>query len=144
MDQSVITTLFEPTKTFKSRKESINELRVCYKKYTGNYISYDDFIQGLKDLNYEANKNNSFKLKMRKQTKKYYLSGHAQQAPLRCQIGGTYVKPPEECSYCGWRCEYEQSHVSYGGLVCRYINVRYFISLDDDGEIVAELRNRIL
>jgi hypothetical protein len=135
MDPSVINTLFEPTKTFNSRKESLSELRVCYKKYTGNDISKDDFIQGLKDLNYEANKNNSFKLKMKKQTKKCYLSG---------QIGETFTKPPEECSSCGWRCEYEQSHVSYGGLVCRYINVRYFISLDDDGEVVAELRNRIL
>jgi hypothetical protein len=135
MDPSVINTLFEPTKTFKSKKEALSELRVCYKKYTENYISKDDFIQGLKDLNYEANENNSFKLKMKKQTKKYYLSG---------QIGETFTKPPEECSSCGWRCEYEQSHVSYGGLVCRYINVRYFISLDDDGEVVAELRNRIL
>ncbi len=135
MDPSVINTLFEPTKTFKSRKEALSELRDCYEKYTDNYISKDDFIQGLKDLNYEANKNNSFKLKMKKQTKKYYLSG---------QIGETFTKPPEECSSCGWRCEYEQSHVLYGGLVCRYINVRYFISLDDDGEVVAELRNRIL
>ena len=135
MDPSVINTLFEPTKTFKSRKEALSELRDCYEKYTDNYISKDDFIQGLKDLNYESNKNNSFKLKMKKQTKKYYLS---------CQIGETFTKPPEECGYCGWRCEDEQSHVSYGGLVCRYINVRYFISLDDDGEVVAELRNRIL
>ena len=74
MDQSAITTLFETTKTFKSKKESINELRVCYKKYTGNYISYDDFIQGLKELNYEANKNNSFKLKMKKHIREGYFS----------------------------------------------------------------------
>jgi len=134
MDPSAITTLFEPTKTFKSKKEALSELRDCYEKYTGNYISKDDFIQGLKDLNYEV-KNCSVKLKMTKQIKKYYLSG---------QIGETFTKPPEECSSCGWRCEYEQSHVLYGGLVCRYINVRYFISLDDDGEVVAELRNRIL
>lgn len=40
------------------------------------------------------------------------------------------------CKFCGWRCEYEQSHIEYGNWKCDYIKDRYYLKLDDEGDIV--------
>ena len=43
-----------------------------------------------------------------------------------------------ECSDCGWKCEYPQSHIEYSRTNdCGYISAKYEISNDDDGELVS-------
>ena len=74
MDNNLIQELFYDTSYYKApKKESTNELRTCYEKYSNTYISAPDFIQGLKDLGYTANNSDAFKLRMRKTTRKDYF-----------------------------------------------------------------------
>lgn len=75
---------------------------------------------------------------------------------VRCYIGSHYWKEPtdlcigEDCSceltideyvdndccpYCGWRCEYEDSHIRYGNTGCKYITDMYDITITEDGDI---------
>ena len=43
-----------------------------------------------------------------------------------------------ECSDCGWKCEYPQSHIEYSRTnECEYISAKYEITHDDDGELVS-------
>jgi hypothetical protein len=68
-----INELFYETKYYKApRKESLAELRDCYEKYTHSYISRTDFIILLKQLGFQSNKDNVFKLRMRKNIHKLY------------------------------------------------------------------------
>ena len=48
----------------------------------------------------------------------------------------------ECCKYCGWRCEYIESHIIHSRGDCEYINIKYIISYDEDGELVWELRSK--
>lgn len=43
------------------------------------------------------------------------------------------------CRHCGWCNSYPDCHVEYD-MTCEYINEIYEISIDDDGEIVWELK----
>jgi len=68
-----INELFYETNYYKSStKESLAELRDCYEKYTQSYISRCDFIILLKQLGFQSNKDNVFKLRMRKTIRKLY------------------------------------------------------------------------
>ena len=46
----------------------------------------------------------------------------------------------DECTHCGWMCEYEQSHIEYQnnwlGNSCPAMMLEYEITRDDDGEII--------
>ena len=42
----------------------------------------------------------------------------------------------EGCHYCGWGCEYVQSHMLYCGGGCEYIRYMYTCKFDEDGELV--------
>lgn len=57
----------------------------------------------------------------------------------RCKDDLYYLEKlaDDACPYCGWRCEYEQSHTQYGNTGCKYINEKYDIEIDEDGEIIA-------
>ena len=76
MDSNTTQQLFVETTYYTSKmtkKESTSELRDCYEKHTHTYISAPDFIKGLKDLGYRANKNDIFKLRMKKTVRKQYF-----------------------------------------------------------------------
>lgn len=45
---------------------------------------------------------------------------------------------PVKCT-CGWRCEYPESHVEHSKMFgCDYIQWKYHLSYDSDGELIAE------
>lgn len=44
------------------------------------------------------------------------------------------------CKYCGWRCEYPESHIRYGNWRCKYITDRFYLDLDEDGEITSKVK----
>lgn len=74
MDNNIIQDLFYETTYYKTpKKEATSELRRCYEKKTHSYISAPDFIYGLKELGYVANKNDIFKLRMRKHIRKEHF-----------------------------------------------------------------------
>ena len=73
MNRQLIYELFEKTSTY-SAKESLNELRDCYEKYSLEYISAPDFVNGLNEMGYTTNrKNNQVKLKMKRNVRKNYF-----------------------------------------------------------------------
>ena len=73
MNRQLIYELFEKTSTYSAR-ESLNELRDCYEHYALEYISAQDFIQGLHNFGYKTNrKNTQVKLKMKKDIRKNYF-----------------------------------------------------------------------
>ena len=73
MNRQLIFELFERTNTY-SAKESLSELRDLYEHYSEEYISAQDFIQGLHDMGYPTNrKKTQVKLKMKKEIRKNYF-----------------------------------------------------------------------
>jgi hypothetical protein len=41
----------------------------------------------------------------------------------------------ESCDYCGWTCEFPQSHFEYGrSSCCAYIREQYTVHVDDENE----------
>ena len=44
----------------------------------------------------------------------------------------------DSCKSCGWRSEYEQSHIDYGNWKCVYITANYKLRIDDDGNLEWE------
>ena len=74
LNSEIVSELFTPVSHWKSpKKESLNELRDCYEKYTNTYISSDDFKKGLKNLGYHV-RENSVKLRMNKDIRNKYFS----------------------------------------------------------------------
>jgi len=45
-----------------------------------------------------------------------------------------------KCKFCGWRSEYEQSHIDYGNFKCKYITDRFYLTLDDEGDLVSRVK----
>jgi hypothetical protein len=41
----------------------------------------------------------------------------------------------DACKFCGWRSEYEQSHIDYGNWNCSHIVVNYDLKFDEDGNL---------
>jgi len=77
MNKQIIYQLFENTTKYHQRnKESLNELRNCYEKFSNKYISAKDFKKELINLGFKVNKNDEVKLKMKKEIhSKYFLTG---------------------------------------------------------------------
>ena len=74
MDKQLFLELFEKTTKYRQpRKESLNELRDCYEKYSGEYISAPDFLKHLHRLGFESNKTGDVKLKMKKEIRQMYF-----------------------------------------------------------------------
>lgn len=48
----------------------------------------------------------------------------------------------DACEYCGWRCEYPESHVEHGNFKCKYIRSKYDLKLDDEGDLVWEEKKK--
>lgn len=46
----------------------------------------------------------------------------------------------DECKFCGWRSEYEQSHIDYGNFKCKFITDRFYLKLDDEGDLVSRVK----
>jgi hypothetical protein len=46
----------------------------------------------------------------------------------------------DECKYCGWCCEYLESHIEFCDGRCQYINKKYDVYRDEDGELVWKLK----
>lgn len=42
----------------------------------------------------------------------------------------------DKCKFCGWRCDFLDSHIEYGSFKCKYITDRYELKLDDIGDVV--------
>ena len=75
INKLLINDLFVPTIKYSQRnKETINELRDCYEQFSGEYISASDFIQQLNEMGFNKNKNDEFKLKLRKNVREAYIS----------------------------------------------------------------------
>ena len=75
INKLLINDLFVPTIKYSQRnKETINELRDCYEQFSGEYISASDFIQQLNEMGFNKNKNDEFKLKLRKNVREAYFS----------------------------------------------------------------------
>lgn len=56
-----------------------------------------------------------------------------------------------KCNHCGWMCEFMESHIEYAyksgcwdteNKGCKYINKRYDISYDENGDIIAIKKNK--
>ena len=51
-----------------------------------------------------------------------------------------------QCGLCGWRCEYMESHIEHAysfykrDVGCAYINSKYNVKIDEDGEIIDTLK----
>ena len=76
MNKQTIFELFEKTSKFRQvRKESLNELRNCYERYSDEYISESDFLRELNRLGFKSNINGDVKLKMKKEIRKKYFDG---------------------------------------------------------------------
>lgn len=46
----------------------------------------------------------------------------------------------DACVYCGWRCEYPQSHIEYGNFRCKYITDRFYLDINTDGELTSKVK----
>ena len=67
----IIYDLFERTSKYRQpKKESLKELRDCYKHYSFEYISAADFLKELNNLGFQSNKYGEVKLRMKKGTRK--------------------------------------------------------------------------
>lgn len=53
---------------------------------------------------------------------------------LECEIIND-TDDDDACKYCGWRCEYPESHIRYGNWKCEYIKSKYDLNIDEDGEL---------
>ena len=74
INKILISKLFVPTSKYTQRnKETINELRECYEQYSDEYISASDFIRQLNEMGFEKNKNDEFKLKLRKDVREAHF-----------------------------------------------------------------------
>ena len=77
LNKELISKLFGPTSKYTQRKkECISELRDCYEKYSGEYISASDFIQQLNEMGFKKNKKDEFKLRLKKNVREAYFSYH--------------------------------------------------------------------
>jgi len=75
MDRIICEKLFYETTYYKCKgKETNGDLRRLYEKYTGDYISSEDFINGLVLLGYKKNNNDDFMIRMIPNVKKLYYS----------------------------------------------------------------------
>jgi len=51
---------------------------------------------------------------------------------VECEI----IDENDGCNYCGWRCEYPNSHINFcGGGGCEYIRNKFDTWLDEEGEL---------
>ena len=74
MNKQIIDELFQPTTKYRQpKKESLNELRNCYEKFSNEYISAADFKKGLINLGFKFDKNDEVKLKMEKEVHSRYF-----------------------------------------------------------------------
>ena len=44
------------------------------------------------------------------------------------------------CEFCGWCCEFPESHMSHGNGNCAYLENKYNIEFDEDGELLYTLK----
>jgi len=70
----MIFNIFEKTKSYKVKKESFAELKNCYEKITGEYISTEDFKYLLISYGVKGNKKDNYKLKMKPEIRKWYFN----------------------------------------------------------------------
>ena len=74
MKKELIYELFEKTTNYRQgKKESLNELRAVYEKYSLEYISAADFAKELENLGFKLNKNGDVKLRLKKDVRKHYF-----------------------------------------------------------------------
>ena len=77
MNKQLIADLFEQTTKYRQpKKQSFNELRNCYEKFSNEYISAADFKKELQKLGFKFNKSDEVKLRMKEETRlKYFCLG---------------------------------------------------------------------
>lgn len=50
-------------------------------------------------------------------------------------LGVVKIEDNDCCKFCGWRSEYEQSHIDYGNWNCSHIVANYNLKFDEDGNL---------
>ncbi len=59
---------------------------------------------------------------------------------LECEVIDDTDDEDSGCKYCGWRSEYPESHIRYGNWKCKYITDRFYLDIDEDGEITSKVK----
>ena len=86
MNKQIIFDLFEKTSKFRqARKESLNELRDCYERYSDEYISESNFLKELNRLGFKSNINGDVKLKMKREIRKKYFAPGNSMENFKCK-----------------------------------------------------------
>ena len=50
----------------------------------------------------------------------------------------------ETCHFCAWRCEFAESHISFGSWRCKYIMSLFDINFDEHGELIFTKKDIII